>query len=176
MNKICSQPNLTWDFYSGLSGPSFTILGCLVILFIKYTDMPLCYFFPIFILIFSSCLVLIFWFGIFYYTNRRISWLVMIRVGRWCQRLIIGSQVLLIIMTILQVLPILTLKLQFDFPVDNLYWILTGWAWLETTHHAVYKLLFGKKNALFEMEISTIEDLQKPIGGALGAMLRKMDQ
>lgn len=168
------QPNLTWNFYSGISGPLMTMLGCVVILFVRYEATPLMYLFPFLILFFTSCLALGFWLSIWAYVQNRLSMSAVKRIGRWCQRLIIGSQVLLLTVTLIRVLPCTTLGIELDYQVDHLYWILTGWAWLETTHHGVYKLLFDQKSALFEMKIDSIVDLQRPVGGSLGVMLRKL--
>ncbi len=175
MNKKRSQPKFTWDFYSGISGPLLTILGCLLLMIIKYHDSTLSNCFPVLILFFTSCLALSFWLGLLAYINHRISRPMIICIGRWSQSLIIVSQVLLIIGTILRINSVEFAEFGLDHTMDNLYWILTAWAWLETTHHAVYKLLFGKKNALLEMDFLTFKDIKQPIGGAIGVMIRKMD-
>lgn len=96
MNKHNYQPHLTWNFYSGISGPLMTMLGCLVLVFIPQKDRPMADLFPFLILLFSSILALGFWIALFAHIHRRISQPMIIAIGRFFQRLIILSQVLLI--------------------------------------------------------------------------------
>jgi hypothetical protein len=167
---------ITWNFYSGIVAPILVLIAVLLLLIFS-VNQPFfsLYFFPFILLGIVMIKVLIFWTTYMLYIRKKISKRIVIKLGKSSIKLGRMLLIILIIMTFLKLISYFAPLDLFEYKVDNNYWLISIWTFIEIIHHYTYKLIHDRKKAFFEIvNNGDFNDLTLPFGGAIGIAVKKL--
>ncbi len=169
---------LTWNFYSGIVAPILTLTAISILILFATTNQLFfsLYFFPFILLGIVMINVLLFWLTYLLYIRKKLPKRFIIILGKISIKLGQLYLIILIIMTFFKLISNFTSLSHFDYKVDDIYWLISIWTFIEIIHHYFYKIIYDKKSFFEIVNDEKNNSLTAPFGGAIGIALKKLER